>query len=380
MKRFVLMPDSFKGTMSSQRICDLMEQAIREIYPDAQILKIPVADGGEGSVDAFLSAVGGERRSADVAGPYFERMQAAYGALHGGTVAVVETAACAGLPLVNDRKDPSRTTTYGVGELIVRAAEGGAEKIIVGLGGSATNDMGTGAAAAAGVRFYDRAGKAYIPTGATLEALTRVDVSGLSPALRGVEVVAMCDIDNPLCGDDGAAAVFAPQKGADAKMVKRLDAGLAHAAEVVRRDLGIDVRALRGAGAAGGMGAGMTAFFGAQLRMGIETVLDVVRFDALARGADAVFTGEGRFDTQSLHGKAVIGIAGRAKALGVPVVAVVGDIGDGIDEAYGRGVTALFSINRVALDRQLAKQRSADDLRRTMGDILRAMRAAQQRL
>ena len=163
-------------------------------------------------------------------------------------------------------------------------------------------------------------------------------------------------------------------------MVKRLDAGLAHAAEVVRRDLGIDVRALRGAGAAGGMGAGMTAFFGAQLRMGIETVLDVVRFDALARGADAVFTGEGRFDTQSLHGKAVIGIAGRAKALGVPVIAVVGDIGDGIDEAYGRGVTALFSINRVALDRQLAKQRSADDLRRTMGDILRAMRAAQQRL
>ena len=373
MKKVVLIPDSFKGTMSSSEICAIMDGAIHRFYPEAKVVSIPVADGGEGSVESFLQAMGGERVTLTVKGPYFEEMEGFYGII-GKDTAVIEMAACAGLPLVSERKNPEKTTTYGVGQLLCDAARRGCKRIIVGLGGSCTNDGGTGAAAAAGVRFYNRNGEEFVPVGGTVGEISRVDVSGLCEELRGVEIVTMCDIDNPLCGENGASAIFGPQKGADADMVRRLDDGLAHLAEVVSRDLGKEVRELPGAGAAGGMGAGMVAFFSSRLQMGIETVLETVRFDEQVQDADLVLTGEGKIDGQSLRGKVVIGVARHTKRFGVPLVAIVGDIGDNIEAAYEEGVTGVFSINRVAVDFKVAKPRSKDDLKLTVENLMRFLK------
>ena len=376
VKKVVLIPDSFKGTLSSMRICELMAECVTRVFPGCEVRSIPVADGGEGSVDAFLAAAGGERVEAEVTGPWFESCRAHYGLLEGGTTAVLEMASAAGLPMVGERRDPSGTTTYGVGELLLDAAERGAGRLILGLGGSATNDGGCGAAAAAGVRFFDAAGRSFVPTGGTLADIARIDVSGLSPALRGVEITAMCDIDNPMFGENGAAYVFGPQKGADPEMVERLDAGLRHLAAVMLRDTGADVAKLPGAGAAGAMGAGMAAFFGAVLRPGIDTVLDTVGFDATAADADVIFTGVGRLDSQSLRGKVVIGVARRAAALGKPVIAVVGGADYGAEAAWSEGVTAIFPINRLPQDYSILKGRSEENLRFTFENILRTLKSA----
>ena len=375
MKKVILIPDSFKGTMSSAEICTVMAQAVQEYYPDAQVHSVPVADGGEGSVDSFLQAVGGEKVSVPVKGPYFEEVPAFYGMLPDG-VAVIEMAAAAGLPLVGERLHAEQTTTYGVGELMAHALERGCKRLVVGLGGSATNDGGCGAAAALGAVFRNAAGEAFVPVGATLAEVAEIDLSGLHPALASAELVTMCDIDNPLCGPLGAAHVFAPQKGASPAMVELLDAGLAHLADVVERCTGRDIRQLHGAGAAGGMGYGFAAFLGAELKMGIDVVLDAVDFDGLLKGADCVFTGEGRIDSQSLGGKVVIGVARRAKRLGVPVIAVVGDVGDGIGGAYEEGVSAIFPINRVAVPYSEARLRAKSDLRLTVEDIVRLIKTA----
>jgi len=366
----MLVPDSYKGTMSSMQVCEAMERGIRRVLPEAIVDSLPVADGGEGSVDAFLHAIGGKKRAADVCGPYFDKIEASYGVLGDGQTAVIEMAACAGLPLVFNRKDPSRTTTYGVGELMLRAAADGCKQIIMCLGGSATNDGGCGAAAAAGIRFYDKNGRQFIPVGGSLKDIVFIDTSGVSPALAGVSVITMCDVDNPLCGERGAAYVFAPQKGAGAQMARALDEGLRNLAKVARAD---ELARTAGSGAAGGMGFGMQVFFNSNLRMGIETVLDVAGFDELLPGTDYVFTGEGRIDPQSMRGKVVMGVARRAKRAGVPVIAVVGDISDGIEEAYDGGVTAIFSINRVALEHEAARKRAPRDLELTVADIVRIL-------
>lgn len=369
MKKFVLVPDSFKGTMTSTEICELMERAIRRHFPEAQIISIPVADGGEGSVDCFLAAMGGEKISINVKGPYFKEMTGFYGKI-GKDTAVIEMAACAGLPLVGDRKNPEKTTTYGVGQLLCHAVQQGCKKIIVGLGGSATNDGGCGAAAAAGVRFYNKEGIAFVPVGETLGDIAHIDISAAKKLFSGVEIVTMCDIDNPLCGTTGAAAVFAPQKGADTEMVFRLDQGLAHLGKIILRDLGKDIVELPGAGAAGGMGGGMAAFFDARLQMGIDTVLDTVNFDRQASGADLILTGEGKIDGQSLRGKVVIGTAKRAQTLGIPLVAIVGDIGDNLEEVYTQGVSGIFSINRIAAPFEKLKDRSREDLYLTVDNLM----------
>lgn len=375
MKKVVLVPDSFKGTLSSAQVCAAMAAGVRAVFPAVEIVSVPVADGGEGSVDAFLAALGGEKVSLRVTGPEGAPLDSFYGLLPDGT-AVVEMAAAAGLPQVLGEKDPEKTTTYGVGELLRHAAHNGARRAVMCLGGSATNDGGCGAAAACGVRFLNGAGEAYVPVGGTLKDIAAVDLSALDEAVRALPMTTMCDIDNPLCGPSGAAAVFGPQKGADAAMVARLDAGLAHLAEIVQRDLGADVRDLPGAGAAGGMGAGMAAFFGSALRPGIETVLDTVGFDALVQGADLILTGEGKLDGQSLRGKVVSGVARRAGD--VPVAAVVGDVGDGIEAVYDLGVTAVFSINRVAVPYQQARLRAERDLTATVTDMMRLARAFKQ--
>lgn len=374
MKKFVLVPDSFKGTMSSAQVCAAMEAGIRTVFPEAAAVSLPVADGGEGSADAFLTALGGEKVSLRVTGPQGTELDSFYALLPDGT-AVIEMAAAAGLPQMTGEKDPEKTTTYGVGELLRHAANHGAKRAVMCLGGSATNDGGCGAAAACGVRFLNEAGEAFVPVGGTLKSVAAVDLSGMDGAVRALDIVTMCDIDNPLCGPTGAAAVFGPQKGADAAMVARLDAGLHHLAEVLRRCLGADVEDLPGAGAAGGMGAGMAAFFRSRLQPGIETVLDTVRFGEVVRDADLILTGEGKLDSQSLRGKVVSGVAKRAG--GVPVIAVVGDVGDGIETVYGMGVTAVFAINRVAVPYEKARLRAEGDLRATVTDIMRLLKMSE---
>lgn len=371
IKKVVLIPDSFKGTMSSAEVCSIMAEQIRRYEPAAQIVQIPVADGGEGTVDAFLSAMGGEKVSLPVQGPYGENVQGFYGLVNGGHTAVVEIAACAGLPLVGENRHAEKTTTYGVGQLIAHAVKSGCKKIIVGLGGSATNDGGAGAASALGIRFLDAEGKAFLPVGETLDRIASIDASALCSELKNTELITMCDIDNPLCGPQGAAAVFGPQKGADEATIRLLDRNLAHLAGVMKKDLGKEVREIPGAGAAGGMGAGMVAFFGSKLQMGIETVLETVRFDELAQGADLIFTGEGKLDFQSLRGKVISGVAKHARVLNVPLIAVVGDIGDNIEPVYQLGVKAVFSINRAVVDLSAAKKRSRRNLSDTMNNLMR---------
>lgn len=373
MNKILLIPDSFKGTMSSAEICEIMAETLQSYFPAADIRSIPVADGGEGTVDAFLTAMGGEKVSLSVTGPLGTPVDAFYGRI--GDTAIVEMAAAAGLPLIPGRLSPEGATTYGVGELIRHALSQGAKRLVIGLGGSATTDSGCGAAAALGVRFYNSGGEAFVPVGGTLKDIVKIDLSGRDPALSKTEVVTMCDISNPLTGPQGAAHVFSPQKGANDAAVRRLDAGLVHLAEVVRTQLQREIETMPGAGAAGGMGGGMAAFLDSRLEMGIETVLDTVGFDALLQDASLVFTGEGKIDSQSLGGKVVIGVAQRAKAKNVPVIAVVGDIGDPIEEAYAQGVTGIFSINRVAVPYAQAKLRAKEDLRRTMDNLCRLLRS-----
>lgn len=376
MEKILLVPDSFKGTLSSRQVCQVMAGQLRRFFPQAQVKSIPVADGGEGSVEAFLAAAGGERRTRTVTGPFGEPVEAFYGILGDGRTAVIEMAACAGLPLAEGRLNPERATTYGVGELLLAAKEAGCTKAILGLGGSCTNDGGAGAAAALGAKFTRADGTAFVPSGGTLGEIAALDVSPVAQALQGMELTAMCDIDNPLYGDAGAAAVFAPQKGADAAMVARLDAGLRHLGQVAARCLGRDFSHLPGAGAAGGLGFGMAAFCGAQLRMGIDAVLDAVGFDSLLPGTDVVFTGEGKIDSQSARGKVVSGVAVRCRKAGVPVVAVVGQIGQGFEEMYQQGLTAVFSINRAAQPFAESRFHAGENLALTMENIARLLAAS----
>jgi glycerate kinase len=374
MKKILLVPDSFKGTMSSTEICSIMEESIKEFYPEAEVISLPVADGGEGSVDAFLTAVGGEKKIVSVQGPFGREMKSFIGILGDGT-AVIEMASCAGLPLVGSEKNPLLTTTYGAGELIKAALDSLCGKIIVGIGGSATNDGGCGAAAALGVKFFDKNGESFIPTGGTLYKIEHIDKSGMDARLKTTKLITMCDIDNPLYGENGAAYIFGPQKGADPDMVKFLDAGLRHLSEVVKSELSLDIADTAGAGAAGGMGYGMRVFLDSDLQMGIETVLDAVNFDDLLKGADCVFSGEGKIDTQSLRGKVVIGIARRTKKAKVPLVAVVGAMDKDIDNVYEEGVCAVFCINHHSDDFSRPELCAKNNLAITMKNILRFQRA-----
>lgn len=373
MNKIILVPDSFKGTMSSVRICEILGRAVREILPGEAIIPMPIADGGEGTVDAFLAAAGGERRSAPAPGPNLGDIgEVEYAMLPDGT-AVIEMAAAAGLPLCKEL-DPMRASTYGVGLLMAEALISPCKRIILGLGGSATNDGGCGAAWALGARFYDRAGNSFIPNGGTLEQIDRIDLTDLRALLGDVPVTCICDVDNPMCGENGAAAVFAPQKGATPEQVRQIDRGLRHLAEKLKECTGRDVLNLPGAGAAGGMGGGFAAMAGAELKHGIDIMLDTIRFDTVAKGADLILTGEGKIDSQSVRGKVVCGVAKRAKALKIPCIAIVGDAEDGYESLYDEGLTAVFPINRTAIPFEQAQLRAEEDLYRTACDVLRLVR------
>lgn len=379
MKKVILVPDSFKGTMSSADICKIMAEEIRNFFPAVQIISIPVADGGEGTVDCFLAAVGGNKIFVETKGPYMEEFKTYYGLLPDGT-SVIEMASCAGLSLVENNRSAGLTTTYGVGVMISHAIHAGCKKIIIGLGGSATNDGGTGAAMALGVNFLNKNGESFMPTGANLQQITHIDMSNLLPEIvRGeIEITAMCDIDNPLCGEQGAAHIFGPQKGANSYEIDELDKGLLNMAGVINCEMNIDILNVPGSGAAGGMGGGMMAFLGAKLETGIDVMLNAANFDKQVVDADMVFSGEGRLDTQTLRGKVILGIARRTKRAGVPLIAIVGDISDDIDKIYDEGVTSVLSINNMAIPFCEAKLRSREDLRHTMNNLIRYTRCIEQ--
>lgn len=367
MKKIVIIPDSFKGTMSSYEVGNIIREEALKCWPEITVVNAEVADGGEGSVDAFFSVLPGEKLTVPVSDPYNEKIESFYGLM--GEVAIIEMAAAAGLPLVGERKTVGQTTTFGVGELVLDALNHNVKKIILGLGGSATNDGGTGVAAALGVQFLDAEGKRFLPVGNTLSKIAKIDTSEKDPRLADVEIVLMCDVENPLCGEKGASAVFGPQKGASEEDIRNLDQGLYHMAKQIEKDLGIDVLNIKGGGAAGGMGAGLTAFLGATMESGIDVILDTIRFDEMLEDCSMVITGEGKIDGQSAEGKAVCGIAHRASAKNVPVIAIVGDIADDVEPVYGAGVSAIFSINRMAIPYKKARLRAKSDLKKTIQTI-----------
>ena len=376
MKKCVVVSDSFKGTVSSREICAIAQQVIPRHFPACEVVCIPVADGGEGTVDCFVQAMGAKRVGVTVTNALGEKSAAAYARL--GELAIIEMAAAAGLPQVGALRCPGTATTYGVGELIAHAVDSGCRKILLGLGGSATNDGGCGCAAALGVRFYDADGQSFVPVGDTLGRIARIDTAEAEALLRSVEITVMCDVTNPLYGPTGAAYVFAPQKGADAEKVKSLDAGLRHFGDVIRSQYGLDVGAMPGAGAAGGMGAGCVALLGGTIQSGIDAVLDVTGFDRQLEGADLVITGEGSIDSQSADGKVVSGVARRTKAKGVPLIAIAGGIADSAGAVYDIGVSAMFSTERAALPVDMLGARSPGDYEATLSDIMSLIAIAER--
>lgn len=310
MNKIVVAPDSFKGTLSSIKICNIVSDEIIKIFPKCNVVSIPIADGGEGTVDSFLRSTEGKKVYVEVTGPYFKKVHTYYGLIDNGNTAVIEMAAAAGLPMVAGCENPSLTTTYGVGELILHAIENGAKKIVIGLGGSCTNDGGCGLLAALGIKFFNKNNENFIPTGGTLGDIFDIDVTQKNEKLPGVKIYAMCDVTNPLYGPKGAAYIFAPQKGADKEMVMLLDKNLQVFGNMLEKVSGKNkVAMLPGAGAAGGLGAGLHALLDVPLVSGIDMILETIRFDKIIEGADMIITGEGQIDGQSLEGKVIHGVS-----------------------------------------------------------------------
>jgi glycerate kinase len=342
--KIVIAPDSFKETLSALEVATVIEAGFREVFPDAEYVKIPVADGGEGTVQAMIDATAGRRVELTVTGPLGEPVAAFYGLGGGAPLAVIEMAAASGLELVPpERRNPMITTSYGTGELIRAALDSGARKFVLGVGGSATNDGGAGMVQALGVRLLDGQGAELGAGGAELARLERIDMAGLDPRIRDCVFDIACDVSNPLVGPQGASAVFGPQKGASPEMVAQLDANLRHYADIIQRDLGRDVAAIPGGGAGGGVGAAMLIFLGGRLRPGVDIVTEAVGLAQAVSDADLVVTGEGRIDAQTVKGKTPIGVARVAKAAGKPVLAIGGCLSPDAGAVLGHGIDAIFS-------------------------------------
>ncbi|WP_153980424.1 glycerate kinase [Paenibacillus xylanilyticus] len=374
-KTFVLAPDSFKESMTAKEVCIAMEKGLRKIYPDASYIHVPMADGGEGTVQSLVDASNGIIHRKEVSGPLGQPVMAQYGILGDGATAAIEMASASGIHLVTpDSRDPLRTTTYGTGELIRACLDLGIRKIIIGIGGSATNDGGTGMAEALGAKFLDAQGQPLARGGGDLNKLAHIDVSGLDPRLQEVELIVACDVTNPLCGEHGASRVFGPQKGATPEMVQLLDVNLSHYAEVVKQQLGKDIRDVPGAGAAGGLGAGLLIFTQAVLRKGIEIVIEYTGLQGKLDDADVVFTGEGGIDFQTKFGKTPYGVAQAAKEAGKPVIAIAGYVGEGIDTLYTEGIDAVFGIVPGAADLDKLLREGPENVERTMENIARVLK------
>lgn len=333
--KIVIAPDSFKESLTAQEACDAIAAGLRQAWPDAELDLCPMADGGEGTVVALVAATGGELRFSDVRGPLGDSVRAAWGMLPDST-AVLEMAAASGLAIVPpEQRNPLHTSTFGTGQLILAALDAGAKRLIIGIGGSATNDGGVGCAQALGVRFLDADGKTLPDAiaGGELARIAKIETSGIDRRISATPITVACDVDNPLCGPRGASAIYGPQKGATPEMVAQLDRTLAHLADRIERDLGVDVRTFAGAGAAGGLGAGLNAFCNASFRPGVEIVMAAVALERRLADSHLLVTGEGRLDRQSVMGKVIAGVGRAGKAAGVPVVALVGSLGDGAEAA-----------------------------------------------
>lgn len=364
--KIVICPDSFKESLPASAAAQAIAEGVRELWPDAECVCLPLADGGEGTLDALVSATGGQLLTRRVQGPLGAPVNARFAMLGDGKTALIEMAEAAGLPLLSPaQRDPLRTSTYGVGELMAAALDLGVTRILLGLGGSATQDGGAGMLQALGARLLDAQGQPLPPGGAALGQLAQLHLDGLDPRLARVTVEVACDVDHPLCGPRGSSAVFAPQKGADAAGVALLDAALAHWGAQLAQATGRQVAELPGAGAAGGMGAAALAVFAARLRPGIDWVMDALDFNAALHGADWVISGEGRADGQSAGGKVISGVARRAQAAGVPLLVLAGSLGDGYQALYPLGVRAILPIVPGPVSLAQALDGAAENLRRT---------------
>ncbi len=343
--KIVIAPQGFKGNLTALQVSQAIDNGIRRVVPSVITAIVPMADGGEGTMQALVDAIGGEMIPVEVTDPLGGRVIAHFGLLSDKVTGVIEMAAASGLNLVPPQKlNPLLTTTYGTGELILAALERGCRKLIVGIGGSATNDGGAGMAQALGAKLLDTKGVPLAFGGAALADLEHIDVTTIDPRLADCDIILACDVTNPLCGPQGASAVYGPQKGATKEMVVKLDAALAHYAEVIERDLGIDVRDVPGAGAAGGLGAGLIAFLKARVLPGVDVVIQATGLIEHLKEATLVFTGEGRLDSQTACGKVPVGVARKAKAFGLPVIAIAGEIGSGYQAVYEQGIDTVFSI------------------------------------
>lgn len=368
--KIVIAPDSYKESLSALDVATAIETGFREIYPYAEYVKVPVADGGEGTVEAMVAATQGHIVQVSVTGPLGEPVNAFYGLSGDMRCAYIEMAAASGLESVPPtRRNPLLTTSWGTGELIRHALDAGVSQIIIGIGGSATNDGGAGMAQALGAKLLSAGQQQIAPGGGALETLTRIDLSELDPRLADCRIDVACDVTNPLTGPQGASAVFGPQKGATAAMIERLDRGLQHFAQIIDRDLDIDVLSLEGGGAAGGMGAALYAFCGANLRPGIEIVTDALGLADLVADADLVITGEGRIDSQTIHGKVPVGVAKVAKRYNVPVIGIAGSLTADVGVVHQHGLDAVFSVlySVCTLDEALAN--AAANVRMTARNV-----------
>ena len=368
--KIVIAPDSFKESLSAIEAAAQIEAGFREVFPKADYSRIPIADGGEGTVEAMVAATGGRMVEVAVSGPLGEQVDSFYGVTGDEQTAVIEMAAASGLALVPvERRNPMLTSSYGTGELIRHALDAGLRQFMIGIGGSATNDAGVGMLQALGVRFRDSHGREIVPGGGALAGLAQIDPTALDRRLAESRFLVACDVNNPLTGPKGASAVFGPQKGADPEMVEVLDANLKLFADRVAKDFNRPIAEVPGAGAAGGMGAALLAFLNAELKPGIQIVIDAVGLEKAIIGSNLVITGEGRIDGQSIHGKAPVGVARIAARHGVPVIAIAGSLGSGADQVHSHGISALFSLVQGPCSLQESLLAAAVNLRSTASNV-----------
>lgn len=373
-KTFVLAPDSFKESMTANEVCDAMERGFKKVYPEAEYIKVPMADGGEGTVQSLVDATGGFMKTTEVMGPRGTVVQANYGILGDGKTGVIEMSEASGIHLISKKeRNPLLTSTYGTGQLILACLKEGVSKLIIGIGGSATNDGGTGMAMALGAKFYNSNGHELPLGGGGLNGLEKIDTTGLSHLLKEVEVIVACDVTNPLCGDNGASAIFGPQKGATPEMVETLDNNLSHFAKVVQDQVGIDVRDIPGSGAAGGLGAGLLIFANATLKKGIDIVIEYAALEEKVSRANYVITGEGRIDSQTINGKTPFGVARVGQKYNRPVIAIAGQVGQNIEPLYDEGFSAILCIVPKMMSIDEAINKGPENIEHTCFNIARIL-------
>lgn len=374
MTKYVVAPDSFKESMTAKEVCDAMEKGIKKADSAAKVIKVPMADGGEGTVDSLVDATNGQRVIVEVTGPLGNKISAYYGILGNGTTAVIEMAKASGLEIVEKKKrNPMITTTFGTGELIRDALDHNVKEIIIGLGGSSTNDGGSGMAQALGAKLLDQNNHQISFGGGNLDKLDKIDISNLDSRLQDVKIILASDVTNPLIGKDGASRVFGSQKGATPEMVEKLENNLQHYAKIIKRDLNKDVASVSGAGAAGGLGAGLMAFTTCKMRQGVDIAIEVTKLEEKVKSADYVFTGEGGTDFQTKFGKTPYGVAKLGKKYHKPVISLAGYLGEGIDSLYSEGFTAIFGIIPGACDLSTALKNGPSNVARTTENIVRLL-------